>query len=88
MSPFVLRLRLESCSLLKETLALHEDTGPCADIPQIFFSRVPSFLFPIVILASPSQQMYKVTDKESFKLAKSFKETFSRDVDVDFVGVW
>ncbi|KAI9573688.1 hypothetical protein HD554DRAFT_919791 [Boletus coccyginus] len=31
---------------------------------------------------------YKRTDKEGIKLAAGFKRTFSRDVKVEFVGVW
>jgi uncharacterized protein (DUF2235 family) len=31
---------------------------------------------------------YKRTDKEGIKLAAGFKQTFSRDVKVEFVGVW
>lgn len=31
---------------------------------------------------------YKRSDKEGIKLAAGFKKTFSRDVKVEFVGVW
>lgn len=34
------------------------------------------------------QKLYKETDEDSRKLAKLFKQTFSRTVSVDFVGVW
>lgn len=33
-------------------------------------------------------QTFKRTDKESWKIADGFKRTFSRDVEVTFVGVW
>ena len=39
-------------------------------------------------LGDKEQDLYKKTDPESIKLAKQFKETFARDVVVDFVGVW
>ena len=32
--------------------------------------------------------LYKATDKDTVRLARVFKRTFSKDVVVDFVGVW
>ena len=33
-------------------------------------------------------ELYKRRDKEGIELAAGFKETYSRDVKVDFIGVW
>ncbi|KAG8764930.1 hypothetical protein FRC19_008025, partial [Serendipita sp. 401] len=33
-------------------------------------------------------EMYKRTDEEGIQQSKGFKQTFSRTVDVDFMGVW
>jgi uncharacterized protein (DUF2235 family) len=41
-----------------------------------------------MISLTPLQSMYKDTKQASSELAEDFKATFSRDVAVDFVGVW
>ena len=33
-------------------------------------------------------KLYKQTDAESLALAAGFKQTFCRDVKIEFVGVW